>query len=344
MYHLSNMSNEKITGIQVKLKQAEKIRKYLYEKNLLRTDLKISKNNSFIYFPIKNLPKELDSYRVVEKEFEKKETKPRSYREIVSVPDNVKHELPTSYDVIGDIILIKLSKDLLKYQNEIGESLLDSNKNIRTVCLIKPVTGEFRTRNVKVIAGEKRTITTHKEFGLKFDVDVKKTYFSPRLAAERKRVTTMVKTDEIIVDMFTGVAPFSIMIAKYAHPKIIYAIDKNKEAVRYARQNIKRNNVLDKIEVIHADAKKVHDILYQKGVKADRIIMNLPFSAYLFFPYALKPAPGAFLLAIVSGFCTDPCRCPSVMIYLAGFSTVPAGPATVGRRYRQRMLILAPRR
>ena len=125
-----NMSTNKVAGIQVKLKQAEKIRKYLYEKNLLRTDLKISKDNSFIYFPIKNLPKELDSYRVVEKEFEKKETKPRSYREIVSIPDNVKHELPTSYDVIGDIILIKLSKDLLKYQNEIGESLLDSNKNI----------------------------------------------------------------------------------------------------------------------------------------------------------------------------------------------------------------------
>ena len=283
----SREMKNKTNGIKVQLKQAEKMHRYLSEKKLLRNDLKISKDKAFIYFPVKDVPNELDSYNVVKKEFIKRETKPKSYKEIVSIPERLKHELPTSYDEIGNIILIKLPKNLKRYQKEIGESLLKSNKNIKTVCLIKPVVGEFRIRNITVIAGEKHTTTTHNEYGLKLDVDVKNTYFSPRLATERKRVAGLVKPNEIVVDMFAGVAPFSIMIAKYADPKIIYAIDKNEEAVKCAKQNIKRNNVLDKIEVINVDAKEVPNIIQKK---ADRIIMNLPFSAHLFFTYALKTA------------------------------------------------------
>jgi tRNA (guanine37-N1)-methyltransferase len=159
--------------------------------------------------------------------------------------------------------------------------------DIRTVCLSKPVKGELRTRDIEIIAGEKRTNTIHKEYGLKFEIDIKKTYFSPRLSTERKRIADLVKPGEIVVDMFTGVAPFSIMIAKFANPKIIYSLDKNKDAVYYARRNVLKNNVLDKIEVIHSDTEKIHFILDKKKVKTNRVIMNLPFSAYLFFDNAL---------------------------------------------------------
>ena len=282
------MDTETSIGVQAGLRQAEKARKYLSENNLLRKDLKVSKDNSSIYFPVKEALHILNSYKIIEKEFEINEKKPKSYKEIVSLPDNLKQDLPTSYDVIGDIILIKLPENLIKHQEEIGKSLLKTNKNIKTVCLTQPVAGELRTRNVEVISGEKRTKTVHKEYGLTFNVDVKKTYFSPRLATERKRVASLVKPREVVVDMFAGVAPFSIMIAKYANPKIIYAIDKNEEAVKLTRQNIKRNNVLDKIEAIHTYAKEVCKILNQKNAKADRVIMNLPFSAYLFFTHALK--------------------------------------------------------
>jgi len=283
-----NMGTETAIGVQVGLRQAEKARKYLSENNILRKDLKVSRDNSFIYFPVKEAPHISNSYKIIEKEFEINEIKPKSYKEIVSLPGNLKQDLPTSYDVIGDIILIKLPENLIKYQEEIGKSLLKTNKNIKTICLTQPVAGELRTRNVEVISGEKRTKTTHKEYGLTFNVDVKKTYFSPRLATERKRVANLVKPDEVVVDMFAGVAPFSIMIAKYANPKVIYAIDKNEDAVKSARQNIKRNNVLDKIEVIHTDAKEIYRILNQKNAKADRVIMNLPFSAHMFFTSALE--------------------------------------------------------
>jgi len=216
-----------------------------------------------------------------------REKKPHSYKEIVNVPDKLKYKLPTSYDIIGDIILIKLVDELQKYKKEIGKSLLSSHKNIKTVCLIEPVSGEFRKRKIEIIAGEKNTITIHREYGLNFNVDVEKTYFSPRLANERLRIAKQVKKGETIVDMFTGVAPFSIMIAKKSNPKLIYAIDKNKHAIELAKKNVATNNLLDKIELIVGDSKKTKSIIGEKTV-VDRIIMNNPTMSFDFFKHALE--------------------------------------------------------
>ena len=281
------MVKKKAPGICVQLSQAEPVRRYLFERQLLREDLAIKKDEDFIYFPVKEITEDLRSYTIVTASFEEKEIKPRFYKDLVNLPDHLRAQLPTSYDMVGDIILIKLPKTLLRYQKKIGKALLQTHKNIRTVCLIDPVAGELRTRNVTIIAGENRTLTTHTEYGLSYDVDVNTTYFSPRLASERKRVAGLVKPGETVVDMFAGVAPFSVMIARYAQPKMVYAIDKNKEAVRLAKQNVKQNHVLDTVEVLHADAKNVEQVI---PTKADRIIMNLPFSAHAFFSSALNLA------------------------------------------------------
>ena len=214
--------------------------------------------------------------------------KSKSYKEIVNIPENLKKELPASFDVIGDILLIKLKENIINYKREIAQALLKNHKNVKTVCLIHPVSGELRIRKIEIIDGEKITETVHKEYGLKFLVDIKKAYFSTRLANERKRITELVKDNEIVVDMFTGVAPFPIMIAKYAKPKIIYAFDKNKYAIKYAKENIKINNVLDKVELICIDALNIPQYLKEKNIKIDRIIMNLPFSSFNFFPNALQ--------------------------------------------------------
>jgi len=215
-----------------------------------------------------------------------RKNKPQSYKDIAKVPINLKDDLPTSYDVIGNIALIKLDSNLLKYKKQIGESLILTNKNIRTVCLVEPVSGEYRTRKIEIIAGENNTKTIHKEYGLKFYVDVAKTYFSPRLANERMRIANQVKKDEIIVDMFTGIAPSPIMIAKNSNPKIIYAVDKNKYAIEYAKRNIIVNNLLDKIEPMVGDSKNIKSII-GKNISVNRIIMNHPTKSFEFFPYAL---------------------------------------------------------
>jgi tRNA (guanine37-N1)-methyltransferase len=281
------MVQKKAPSICVQRKDGESVRRYLRQRNLLRNDLLLKKDDECIYFPVQEVTKDLQSYKIVFKAFEKKETKPSSYKDVVKIPQELRDSLPSSYDVVGDIILLKLPKHLHLYRKQIGVALLKVHPNIRTVCLANPVAGELRTRRVTVIAGGKKTTTVHTEYGLSFHVDVRTTYFSPRLASERWRIANMVQPEETVVDMFAGVAPFSIMIARYANPKIVYAIDKNTEAVKLALENVKRNHALQTVEVLHGDVKDVTRILSRK---ADRIIMNLPFSAHLFFSSALSLA------------------------------------------------------
>ncbi len=281
------MALKKAKAVRVPLKEAEPMRRYLREHHLLRDDVDITKDASYLYLPIIAIPKKLPSATVVTKLFEERVSKPRCYKELIRLPPPLQGNLPTSYDVVGDIILLKMPKNLEKYQHEIGKALLESHPHIQTVCAVTPVSGELRTRQVTIIAGEPRTLTTHIEYGLLFKVDVTETYFSPRLASERWRVASQVKPGETVVDMFAGVGPFSIMIACHANPRIVYAVDKNRKAARLAQLNVKANHVLDKVEVLNADAADIQRLI---PVATDRIIMNLPFSALTFFSTALRIA------------------------------------------------------
>ncbi|MFH1101965.1 MAG: class I SAM-dependent methyltransferase family protein [Methanobacteriota archaeon] len=287
------MQTETTNGIQVPFRHAEQIRKYLTDQDLLRKDLEVQRTPTHIIFPVKENTTiiEFPGVKKINKTFTRQQQKPTNYKQLLTkIPEPLRNQLPTSYDTIGDIILIKLPKPLHPHQKQIGDALLQTNTHVHVICTADPVKGELRTRRLTIIAGEHRTQTTHTEYGLHFNLDIQKTYFSPRLATERKRITTLIQPGETIVDLFTGVAPFPIMIARYAQPKIIYAIDKNKDAIHYAKQNIRQNQVLDKIEIIHADAKTIPTLLQKNHVTADRIIMNLPFACYQFLPQAFQIA------------------------------------------------------
>ena len=278
----------KSLALKTKLENAEKIKKILFseKKYLIQENLSIKKDEKFIYFPVKEEISDLKDCTFIPIDFDIKNNQPKSYKEIVELPDEIADFLPTSFDVIGEIALLKLPNELLNFKEVIGNAILKTNKNIKTVCNIQPVSGEYRIRDIKILAGEEKTKTVHKEYGVKFSIDITKTYFSPRLANERKIIADQVKDNETIIDMFTGVAPFPVIIAKYAKPKIIYGFDNNKYAIRYAKENITQNNVLDKVEVFCEDAKNISKKF--GDINADRIIMNLPFSSYEFFPESLS--------------------------------------------------------
>jgi len=272
-------------AVKIPIKKGEEIRRYLSYRNILRKDLKIRKQGDYLLLPITNSDEKI-SFPIVKEKFELHKQKIRSYKDLLTNLGIPLDKFPTSFDIVGDIILMKIPSELTEYRNMIGNALLKVHPHIRSVYNIKPVSGELRTREVEIIAGEDRSITIHKEYGALFHIDIAKTFYSPRLAAERRRIVSLVRDEEVILDMFTGVAPFPVLIAKYANPKKIYAIDKNKEAISFARRNIAINGVEDVVELIQGDARDIRDILLD--TKVDRVIMNLPFSAYKFIPYALK--------------------------------------------------------
>lgn len=284
----NNMVAEESVAVKIKKEKGEQTRVFLRNHGLIRSDLKIKRTSDYLFIPVIHSSDVLSDFELVTCSFEKTEKRPTSYHELLNLPNDLQEKLPTSFDIIGDIVLIKLPESLQSYESKIGNALLNVQSHVKTVCVMNPVHGEFRRRSVRIIAGEQKTVTTHKEFGLRFQVDVEKTYFSPRLANERMRVSTLIKKNKSVFDMFCGVAPFSVLIATYAHPLRILAIDKNPDAVRLAKQNSMNNHVEDTVTVLKEDAMNTTSFLEKQHMVPDHIIMNLPFSAIDFFPLAVQ--------------------------------------------------------
>ncbi len=263
-------------AIAVERKKAEEVRKKLIGEGLLIQNLKIKRDGRHVYFPVK---KRVAYGKFIQGiEFDEKE---KSYAEILK---NKGLPMHIPIDFIGDIAIMRLHYNIEKFKEEISKVLLHYNKHIKVVCLDKGVKNEYRVRDIEIIAGEKRTETTHIEYGIKMNVDIAKTYFSPRLAGERMRVAKQIKEGSIVIDMFAGIAPFSLVIGKYSNPKKIYAIDINPAAINYAKANVSLNKLDKIIEVIEGDAKKI----IKELPHANHIIMNLPHKSFEFLPYAIE--------------------------------------------------------
>src|SRR5437870_3131961 len=112
-------------------------------------------------------------------------------------------------------------------------------------------------RPLRYIAVENRTHTIHKEYGCLFEVDLSKAFFSPRLSTEHQRVVQMVEKGERVVDMFAGVGPFSILIAKKVGDVRMDAIDANPQAIELLQENVRANKVEAKVHVHLGDAREV---------------------------------------------------------------------------------------
>jgi tRNA (guanine37-N1)-methyltransferase len=258
--------------------EGEKVRKKLSEAGLLRLDARITSDGQHVYIPITggdghHPVKEMDMEEVV---------LPKSYQDILDLPSGLMELLPTSFDIVGDIFVLKLIDEIIPYARDIASALLETNRNAKVVVLDRGVKGEFRTRDLELLAGENRTTTVQKEYGLRFEMDLAKVYFSPRLATERKRIADLVTPGERILDMFCGVGPFSLMMANTKKPGSIYAIDKNPEAIKYMVENIKINKIKG-ISPMLGDARDIA----LKLPRPDRIIMNLPHTSIDFLDVAL---------------------------------------------------------
>lgn len=197
-----------------------------------------------------------------------------------------------SFDIVGDIAVLKIPGALEGKSRLIAEAVMRMNKNVRTVlCQVGPVSGEYRLRGLRWLCGENKTETTHKEHGCLFKVDLAKCYFSPRLSYERMRVAKQVKPGEVVVNMFAGVGCFSIIIARHSGAKKVYSIDINPDAARYMRENIAINRVEGVVEAILGDSREV--ILSRLRGVADRVLMPLPEKAYEYLGYAVMALKGA---------------------------------------------------
>ena len=232
--------------VKVLKSEAQEVKRVLEKNRLFNHKLKVLVEDSFVLFPVID-DKKINTLnlQVVERS--------AVFSRVKSFDDLLKDKLGEDYsfmrhsfDVVGDIAILEIPRELEDKSKIIGEMFLETHKNIKTV--VKKVgahEGDFRIQKFEVIAGEKKFETTYVENGCRFMLDISKVYFSPRLSTERMRIAKQVKVGEEVLVMFSGYSPHPITILKHSHPRRVYAVELNPEAHKYALINRKLNHIPD---------------------------------------------------------------------------------------------------
>ncbi|MCW8801724.1 MAG: class I SAM-dependent methyltransferase family protein [Candidatus Bathyarchaeota archaeon] len=291
--------------LTVPKKLGETAIRLITELDLSNRDLQIQQTENSLKIPliseplpvvIEELKKRLKTFEVSVYDFDERKKQHLLPLDLLKdkLPPQLLELVPHAIDFIGDIAIVEIPDDLSEYKSLIGQAILKAHKQTNTV-LAKAgaVTGVYRIRELEFLAGTNKTSTVCVEYGNTLHVDVAKAYFSPRLSNEHNRVAAQVTPKETVIDLFAGVGPFAIPIAKNHKTIQVYAIDINPDAISLLEKNIKLNHLEKQVVPLVGDSRKI--VKEQLSHKADRIIMNLPETALEFVDTAceaIKPEGG----------------------------------------------------
>ncbi|TFF88100.1 MAG: hypothetical protein EU550_01935 [Promethearchaeota archaeon] len=294
-------NKKKIPFIRIQKKNAETFINIIKKSDLIEINKKFlpQKTSNYVFFPIKEIPSECDesylSFRnqlnfevIWKKPIQDPNYKFKTIQNALEgeIPNKYFQFIPKSFDVVGEIAIIEFNKDIQdieessKLKCEIAKALTLVNKNITTVFeKASGIRGNYRRRQLNLLCGEETYETEYKENNCNFKLDIRKTFFTPRMVNERLRISSLkYKENELIFDLFAGVGTFSIQIARL-HNVNIYAFDINPYAYSYLYQNIRANKSKGKVFPFNLNVKNLivdKNILNFFKNKIDRVIMNLP--------------------------------------------------------------------
>jgi tRNA (guanine37-N1)-methyltransferase len=260
--------------VRVPREAGETTRRRLADAGILDHDHEITHEDGTLFVPVTDaaaVPADLDVVR-----------RPLPERESQRLPADVLGFEPT-YERLGDVVIV--DEDDPERARQIADAIVASDIPVKTVVdRASKVKGDLRVRDWTVLAGD-GTETVHREYGCEFLLDIAEVYFSPRLATERHRVIQQVESGEHVVDMFAGVGPFAVPIAKRGAE--VVGVDLNPAAIEYLRQNAERNGVADRVTAVQGD---VREVTIEWHDWADRLVANLPHSAHEFLDTAVALA------------------------------------------------------
>jgi tRNA (guanine37-N1)-methyltransferase len=296
---------KKSACIKTQKREGEKTLALTNRLGIINKNLEVQRDEKSVYIPITKRPstteletlkKQIKDCKISTYYFPERKKRTMTLAQLLEdkLPPHLLASLPRAIDFVGDIAIIDVPIELDRHKLVLGEAVLKANKNVHTV-LAKAgaVGGIYRLREFTVIAGEAKTETIHKEYGCQYYVDVAKAFFSPRLSFEHHRVASLVEDGETVIDLFAGVGPFSIQIAKNHQNVNVYAADVNPDAVQYLKKNIRVNRVMGKVHPFLGGARQI--VRNRLASIADRVIMNLPEKAIQYVDVAceaIKPSGG----------------------------------------------------
>jgi len=283
------MTSNMVKVLKISKIGGEKVRKKLIEKGVLDASYSLGKTGNFLLFPLKKtrgIVKEFGG-NIVDRNLREVSKPVTGLKEALGkiLPSSLAEKFPRSFDQVGDIAVLEIPQGLKKYEKVIARTLGRINPRIKVVAKrAEKYSGKYRIRPITILDGEKRSETIHREAGVLFKVDLNTVYFSPRLGKERLRIAKLVGKKEKVLVMFSGIAPYGIVIAKKNPSTEVWNIEWNPHAVKFAEENIKLNKLGKRVHSLRGDVRKVIPKLKEKF---DRIVMVLPFDNDKFLVDAL---------------------------------------------------------
>ena len=213
----------------------------------------------------------------------------RVFAPLIAASEEERALLPRSFDVVGEIVVIRLPREWRARRAEIGAALLEFVPRARLVGWDQGVHGEERRRTLERIAGDGPWTTVHRENGIDFSVDLEAAYFSPRLAREHARVAATVREGATVYDLACGVGPFSVQIARDGRAGGIVAIDANPAAIRLLRATLGRLPYGGRVTPVEG---RIEAFLPGRA-PCDLAVLNLPHEGIKYAPSVARAvAPG----------------------------------------------------
>jgi tRNA wybutosine-synthesizing protein 2 len=205
-------------------------------------------------------------------------------REIVrrSEGDSVADVLPTGFQRVGRVLLLRLPVALRPHHRAIGAAW-GTVPGIETVLVHRgPIGGDRRLPDVEVIAGT-GTETEVLEHGVRYRFDAARVLFSRGNEIERARAGEVTRPGETVVDLFAGIGYFVLPALLVGGAGRAYAVEENPTSYRYLLENLQANGVADRATALLGDNRSLE--LPVRG--ADRAFLGLLPSAVPWIPVAL---------------------------------------------------------
>ena len=216
--------------------------------------------------------------------------------------ENKTIHFPQSYEIQGDVLLIKIPEEIESIEHEIAQAMLKQYPNVRIICHDEGVDGEFRIRNLRTIESRDGSTTTQtrvKEHGHFIHVNPAKTYFSGRLSEQRKMThQSILKFREgfdrplVVFDPYAGVGPsMAYLYTDSELTECVYVNDMNPEARDLLETNM---NIFDNkrskkgtFVVETMDARLMKSSRPETRNMADVLLVSLPHEGLNHLPELL---------------------------------------------------------
>ncbi|XP_069063508.1 tRNA (guanine(37)-N1)-methyltransferase isoform X2 [Pleurodeles waltl] len=196
-------------------------------------------------------------------------------------------DVTSGFSRIGHIAHMNLREHQLPYKNLIGQVIMDKNPGVTSVVnKTNTIDTTYRNFQMEILAGDNNMITKVRENNTSYEFDFSKVYWNPRLSTEHERIIGLLKSGDILFDVFAGVGPFAIPAAK--KNCTVFANDLNPESYKWLLHNCKLNKVDKKVQTFNMDGRDFISLTVKEQLTQQlalppeerknsvHVVMNLP--------------------------------------------------------------------